>query len=153
MSSLFKFATALVLLAAAPAAAQPAAASPGAFDPAQGESVAERLVLCDLASYLKTSPDPNAQIIYVRDNTTNRFELKIPPFVSTGGDFYDEDLERAYRRYRAAGVVSYAQVTEAQDAFTLPMTRAYERASFGEQRFLRSRDRFCRALAKDAPRR
>ena len=153
MFSFLKAAAATLAIAAvaAPAAAQPRTAIPAGFDASQAGSVAESLVLCDLAAYLGTAPNPYATRIYVRRDS-NWFEPLIPPYVSWGGNWYDEDLERAYRRYRAAGVVTRDQLHQAQDLYTRAMTEAFERPSVREQRFLQSQSRFCESLAKNAPR-
>ena len=145
-------AAAIVGLATPVAAQAPGySATTPAFDASQARSVAESLVLCDLAAYLGSAPDRNATRVYVRRDDF-RFEPLIPPFVSMGGNWYDEDLERAYRRYRAAGVVTSEQLYRAQDTYSRSMTRAFERPSLEEQKFLQSQAPFCRTLARDAPR-
>ena len=152
MFKIFKTAAALAALAAAaPAVAQPVSPITPAFDASRAGSVAESLVLCDLAAYLGSNPNQDATRIYVRRDN-HWFEPLIPPYVSWGGNWYDEDLERAYRRYRTAGVVTPQQIYAAQDAYTRPMTRAFERASLRERRFLQEQSRFCESLADNARR-
>lgn len=139
------------LCAAAPALAQ--APDLSRYDAARAGTVAEQLVICDLAEYLGTNPDLDASRIYVRRDSGFRFEPAIPRFVGRGGFWYDEDLERAYRKYRAAGVVSTDQISQAQDVYSEEMTELFDRRHGGLrlQRFLTRQSDFCTALARNAP--
>jgi hypothetical protein len=140
------------LFAAAPTLAQ--GPDLGRYDAARAPTVAEQLVICDLAEYLGSNPDLNATRIYVRRDDGFRFEPAIPPYVSRGGFWYDEDLERAYRRYRAAGVVTRDQIHQAQDVYSREMTDLFGRRHGGGlrlQRFLQAQSGFCDSLSKNAP--
>jgi hypothetical protein len=139
---------AAALCVAAPAAAQPVPAE--AFAASQAGSLAEQLVLCDLGRYFGSDPDTNAQVIYVRRDV-DRFEARIPPYVSWGGSFYDEDIERAYRRYRSADAVTLDQISEAQRRYTRPMTRTFQSGRLRDRNLLRSQQDFCQGLIRNAP--
>ena len=139
---------AAALCFAAPAAAQPMA--PEAFAASQAGTLAEQLVLCDLSRYFASDPDTNANVIYVR-REVDRFEPRIPPYVSWGGSFYDEDVERAYRRYRSAGAVRLDEISDAQRRYTRPMTRTFQRAGLRDRNLLRGQQDFCQGLVKNAP--
>jgi hypothetical protein len=150
MRHLFKLAAgAAALCVAAPAAAQPVA--PGAFAASEAGTLAEQLVLCDLSRYFQSDPNTDANVIYVRRDI-DRFEARIPPYVSWGGSFYDEDLERAYRRYRSAGALTLDQVSEAQRRYTRAMTRTFERGTLRDRNLLRAQGDFCEGLVRNAPR-
>jgi len=142
-------AAAAALFAAGSAAAQPAS-PPQAFAASAAPSLADQLVLCDLSRYFASDPDTRANVVYVRRDSW-RFEPRIPPYVSWGSSFYDEDLERAYRRYRSAGAVTLDQVSDAQRLYTRPMTRTFERSTLRDRQFLRSQSDFCRGLIRNAP--
>ena len=140
------------LCAAVPAMAQTPDLS--RYDASRAGSVAEQLVICDLAEYLGSNPDLDATRIYVRRDNGFRFEPAIPPYVSRAGFWYDEDLETAYRKYRAAGVVTPDQIRQAQEVYSEEMTDLFGRrynSGLRMQRFLQHQSGFCDTLARNAP--
>ena len=148
MSTILKTAlAAAALLAAAPAAAQPA--DLGRYDARQARSLAEQLVLCDLAGYFKSGPDLNAQRLVLR-RSSNDFEPSLPAAITRGGDWYDDDLKRAYFRYSATGRVAPAEVHAARYHYGREMEDVFRRTSYGERRFFQDQAPFCRNLARSA---
>jgi hypothetical protein len=116
------------------------------FDARLGDDPARKLALCDATRFLVTDPDLDADRIYVQRDSQRRFDLLLPPDFVTGPHWYDEDLERAYRRLRRDGAVSYDQVRAARSVLGRDMVRAFETPT-GEQRsFLRQQSRFCETV-------
>jgi hypothetical protein len=145
-----------VLIAAALAAgASPAAAQTNdfaEFDVARGATLGEQLVICDRAKLLSNPPSKDALRAYVRvDNS--RFEPALPPDFTRPSGWYDYDLERAYDRLRARGLVDREDVRAAQARYQAPLLGRTERPSVGERRFLRAQTSLCRRLIQDASRR
>ncbi len=151
MRKLFNIAAAVAAFgsAAAPALAQPTDFA--AFDPARAQTVAERLVLCDMSAFLASRPDLDAQVIYVRRDD-QRYDPLIPPFAGGGSAWYEDDHRRAYQRLRSAGQVTPQELAAAQDRYIRPMTKVYERATPSQQRTLESTRRFCKDFARSAGR-
>lgn len=117
------------------------------FDAAQARSLPEQLVLCDLAAYFGTGPNLNATRLYVnRDRAW--LEPMLPASITRGGGWYDEDLEDAYQRHRAAGRVSSEEVYGLRRHFGREMEREFQRTSLGERQFFQRQSRFCRDLAR-----
>jgi hypothetical protein len=152
-AAMFKIAKTLVAAAALAAVAAPAAAQwPGRadlsrYDARTARTLGEQLVLCDLASFFATGPDLDAHRIYVqRDNF--RFDATTPTAITRGGDWHDEDLQRAYQRHRAAGRVTSGEIDVLRDQYGPEMERAFQRVSVGERRFFGEQARFCRDLAR-----
>ena len=141
-------AAAAALSSAGAASGQPAT---DPFDPAQARGLADQLVLCDLSAFLSTEPDLDAHVIYVRRDD-NRLDPLIPPYAGGGVTWYEDDYQRAWMRYRAAGLVSRTELAAAQRRYVRPMTRAFERSTIRQRDWLQSRGDFCEALAKNAPR-
>ena len=139
---------AALLVAAGSASAQPYGRPDLArYDARTAPTLAQRLVLCDLASYFATGPDFDAQRLYLkRDNF--RFELSTPTAITRGGGWHDEDQERAYFRYRDSGQVTSDEVHALRDQYGLEMERAFANARVGERRFFQDQGRFCRDLAR-----
>jgi len=149
MRKLLNLAALGAALAGAPALAQPVDWS--AFDPARAQSVADRLVLCDMSAFLASKPDLDAQVIYVRRDD-QRYDPLIPPFAGGGASWYEDDNQRAYQRFRSAGQVTAQELTAAQERYVRPMSKAFDRATPGQQRALESSRRFCKDFARSAPR-
>ena len=121
----------------------------GRFDARAAQSPAERLVLCDLASYFATAPDLDAHRVYIqRDNY--RFEPSFPLAITRGGEWHDEELERAYLRQLRAGQVSSQEVHALRQQYGTEMERAFRRANVGERRFFQSQASFCRDLVRSS---
>jgi opacity protein-like surface antigen len=141
---------AAALSVGASAAAQPAPASDlNVLDPAAAQGWADRLVQCDLTQFVQSAPDLHADIIYAwRDSRVP--EMLLPPYYVVGGRFYDEDLERAYRRLKSAGLVTHAEVAAAQDRYTRPTVERYGRNRGGMRSELRAQARYCSGVADEA---
>ena len=151
---MFKF----VLTAAALAAstlATPLAAQTNdfaRFDVSQGRTLGEQLVICDRARLLINPPSRDAQVTYVRvDN--QRFDLALPPDFTRASGWYDYDLERAYDRLRARGLVDRRDVDAAREIYRAPLLTRAERPTVSEQRFLRNQSAACTRLVREASRR
>ena len=86
------------------------------------------------------------------DAHDHRYDPLIPPYAGGAVTWYEDDLQRAYHRYRRAGLVTREDLAAAQDRYVRPMTRAYERPSIRQRNLLQSRGEFCEALARNAPR-
>ena len=149
---MFKIATTLAAAAGVFAVASAAAAQPAGrpdlarYDARNAQTLAERLVLCDLASYFGTQPDLDAHRVYIqRDNY--RLDATFPAAILRGGQWHDEDLERAYLRYRAAGAVE-GDVSAVRQQYGTEMGRAFRQTTVGERRFFLSQSTFCRDLAR-----
>lgn len=121
------------------------------FDARATPDIAAQLAICDATRFLVTRPDLDADLVYVRRDD-GQIDLLLPPYYVGGAHWYDEDLERAYRRLRQRGEVSYDQVRAARYAIGRDMVRAFERANGPEQGFLRAQSRFCETV-EDAGRR
>ena len=137
------------LLAAAPAAqAQPFGRPDlGRYDAAHAPSLAQQLVLCDLASYFGTKPDLNATRVYLqRDN--HRFEPSFPLAITRGASWHDENLERAFMRHRTAGRVTSQEVDALRLQYGMEMEQGFKRMNVREQRFFQSQAPFCRNLER-----
>ncbi|HEX8570046.1 MAG TPA: hypothetical protein VF699_09010 [Caulobacteraceae bacterium] len=150
MSKLLKtMAAAAALLTVAPAAvAQPyGRVDLARYDATRARSLSEQLVLCDLAAYFGTGPNLSAHRVYLnRDKTW--FEPTFPLAITRGSTWYDEDLEDAYRRHRAAGRVSGEEIYELRRQYGSEMERAFQRTSLNERQFFQRQSRFCRDLAR-----
>ena len=146
----------LTLALAALSAAAPAAAQNEftAYDAAQATNLGERLVLCDLADQLSSgAPSRDAHRAFVRVEGSNRFELALPPDFTRPSGWYDYDIERAYDRYRRAGLVRREEVNAARERFRTPLRSRYHQISLTEQRFFQSQTRFCEELVRASYRR
>ena len=142
MSPITGWALALAALSAAPALAQ--TNDFAAYDATRAGSVAERLVLCDIADQLSNgAPSRDSFRAYVREEGSNRLELALPPDFTRPSGWYDYDVERAYDRYRRAGQVNSAEVHAARDRSRTPLRSRYHQLSIGERRFFQSQSRFC----------
>ncbi len=152
MSRIAAFTLALAALTAAPAAAQTAGASANDFteyDATRAETVAERLVLCDIADQLSNgAPNRDAIRAFVRAEGSDRLELALPPDFTRPSGWYDYDLERAYDRYRRAGRVRSAEVDAARDRYRTPLRSRFHQLSIGERRFFQSQSRFCGGVVR-----
>lgn len=115
------------------------------YDARTAPDVASKLAICDAARFLRTSPDLDADRILVRRND-NRLDLLLPPTFVGGPEWYDEDLEGAYRRLRRQGVVSYDQVQTARSTIGRAMVRAFERTTGSERRYLDEQSRYCETV-------
>ena len=148
---MLKLITATAVAAAAfasSASAQPLGrADLARYDARAAQTLGERLVLCDLASYFATGPDLDAQRVYVKRDAF-RFEPSFPTAITRGGHWHDGDLERAYQRYRAAGQVSTVEVDALRTRYGVEMERLFRRANVGERRFFQAQASFCRDLAR-----
>ena len=115
------------------------------FDARATPDVAAKLAICDATRFLRTRPDLAADRMYVRRDD-GRLELLLGPNFVGGPEWYDEDLEDAYRRLKRQGVVSYEQVRAARSAISSDMVRAFRRASGAEQRFIEDQARYCETI-------
>ena len=144
----------LLTVAALGAAAAPAAAQTNDFldlDVARGRTLGEQLVICDRAKLLSNPPNSNALRAYVRvDN--DRLEPALPPDFTRASGWYDYDLERAYDRLRARGLVDREDVRAARERYRAPLLSRAERPTTGERRFLRAQTSACRRLIQGASR-
>lgn len=139
--------TAAIALALAAATAAPAVAQVNdfaAYDASRASTVAERLVLCDLADQLSNgAPNRDALRSYVREEGTGRLELALPPDFTRPSGWYDYDIERAYDRYRRANLVRREEVHDARERFRTPLRGRHDQLSVSERRFFQSQARFC----------
>ena len=147
-----------VLTAAAVAASvlgSPAAAQTNDFarlDVAQGRSLGEKLVICDRARLMINPPDRGAQFAYVRvDN--DRFDLALPPDFTRPSGWYDYDLEQAYDRLRARGLVDREDVRAARETYRMDLPTRAQRPTISERRFLQAQSTACTQLVREASRR
>lgn len=115
------------------------------FDAAATPDVAAKLAICDAARFLQSRPNLDADLVYVRRHD-GRTDLLLPPYFVGGPEWYDEDLEFAYRRLKQQGVVNYEQVRLARAAIGRDMVRAFERPSGPERRFLQDQARYCETV-------
>jgi hypothetical protein len=115
------------------------------FDARATPDVAAKLAICDATRFLQSRPDFEADLVYVRRDD-GRVDLLLPPHFVGGPQWYDEDLESAYRRLKRQGVVNHDQVRLARAAIGRDMVRAFRRPSGGEQRFLREQSRYCKTV-------
>ena len=143
-------ATAALLAAAGAASAQPyGRADLGRYDARAGRTLAQQIVLCDLASYFGTGPNLDAHRVYLqRDNF--RFDPSFPAAIVRGAEWHDEELERAFYRYRQAGRVTSEEVHALRVQYGPEMERAFYRTSAGERRFFQNQARFCRDLVRQS---
>jgi hypothetical protein len=110
-------------LAGCISAPPPSAVSP----PASGAEWAERIVRCDLHAFLRSEPNLQADRVYVL--RYGRLPEILPgPWFLIGGRIYDEDLDRAERVLRSAGVLDRRAVADAQARLTRPALDAYRRS-------------------------
>ena len=116
------------------------------FDARLGDDPARTLALCDATRFLETDPDLDADRVYVQRWSGKRFDLLLPPDFVTGPEWYDEDLERAYRRLRQQGSVSPEQMRAARSVLGREMVRAFENPTGTQRRFLRDQSRFCESV-------
>lgn len=127
------------------AVAQPTAAGPAdfaRFDAQATPDWASKLALCDATRFLRTRPDLDADKVLVR-RRDNRLDLLLPPHFIDGAYWYDEDLERASRRLRQQGQVSYDAVRTARSTLGRDMVRTFDRINGGERAFLDAQNRYC----------
>lgn len=144
---------ALAALAAAGAAAAQApapgyGAAPvefGRFDAQATGDVAAKLAICDATRFLRTDPDLEADKVLVRRDN-GQLDLLLPPYFVDSFEWYDEDLERAYRRLRGQGAVSSDQVRAAKSAIGRDMVKTFDRVNGGERAFLRAQSRYCETV-------
>lgn len=115
------------------------------FDARATPDVAAKLAICDAARFLRSRPDLEADLVYVRRDD-GRVDLLLPPYFVGGPEWYDEDLEFAYRRLRRQGVVNYEQVQAAREAIGRDMVRTFRRANGSDQRFLQDQARYCETV-------
>ena len=147
MSKIIGLALAASAAFAAPAFAQ--SSEFAAYDATRATSLAERLVLCDLADQLSNgAPNRDATRTYVREEGTGRFELALPPDFTRPSGWYDYDIERAYDRFRRADQVRSDEVEAARERFRTPLRGRLNPISVGERRFFRSQARFCGELVR-----
>jgi hypothetical protein len=150
MSPIAALTLALAALTSAPAVAQTRAQTPAEtndfaqYDATRAQSVAERLVLCDIADQLSNgAPNRDAHRAYVREDGGGRLELALPPDFTRPSGWYDYNIERAYDRYRRAGQVRSTEVLDARERFRTPLRSRFHQISIGERRFFQSQSRFC----------
>jgi hypothetical protein len=142
MSRIAAFTLALAAVTSAPAVAQ--TNDFAEYDATRASSVAERLVLCDIADQLSNgAPNRDADRAFVREDGGNRLELALPPDFTRPSGWYDYNIERAYDRYRRAGQVDSAAVFAARERFRTPLRSRFHQISIGERRFFQSQSRFC----------
>jgi hypothetical protein len=115
------------------------------FDARATPDVAAKLAICDAARFLRNGPDLTAHSVYVRRDD-GRLDLLLGPYFVGGPEWYDEDLEHAYRRLRRQGTVSFEQVSAARNAIGRDMVRTFGRANGPEQRFLEDQSRYCETV-------
>ena len=144
-----------VLMAAAVlAGAAPAAAQTNDFaelDVSRGASLGEQLVICDRAKLLSNPPSRDAQRVYVQVDP-QRFDLALPPDFTRPSGWYDYDLERAYDRLRARGLVNREDVRAARERHSALLPALAQRPSVSERRFLQAQTKLCRRIIQDASR-
>ena len=116
------------------------------FDARATPDLAAKLAICDTARFLRTSPDLDSNVIYVYRQNQGRYDPLLPPYFVGGPQWYDEDLERAYRRLRGQGQVNFDQVQAARYAIGRDMVKAFDRVSGPERRFLDEQSRYCEAV-------
>lgn len=105
------------------------AASPRAgLDTSASQALADRIVTCDLVSFLRSEPDLAADRIIVTRFRRVRPEILYGPDFLRGGRLYDEDLERSVLRLRAARVLDLDIVGQAQERLTRPALDAFRRS-------------------------
>jgi hypothetical protein len=115
------------------------------FDARTAPDVAAKLAICDTARFLRTSPNLDADLVYVRRDD-GQLDLLLPPYFVGGPEWYDEDLERAYRRLRRQGEVTYDQVRMARQDIGREMVRAFKRGGGHERRYLDDQSRYCKTV-------
>ena len=115
------------------------------FDARANPDVAAKLAICDATRFLRSRPDLDADLVYVRRDD-GQIDLLLPPHFVGGPEWYDEDLEHAYRRLKRQGVVSYDQVRAARSAISADMVRAFRRTNGAGQRFLQDQSRYCETV-------
>jgi hypothetical protein len=115
------------------------------FDARATPDVAAKLAICDAARFLRNRPDLDADLVYVRRDD-GQVDLLLPPYFVGGPHWYDEDLERAYRRLKRQGVVNYDQVRAARSVIGHDMVRAFRRPNGAEQRFIEDQSRYCNTV-------
>lgn len=149
MPKLAGLALSLAAVSAAPAVAQ--SNDFVAYDATRASTVAERLVLCDLADQLSNgAPNRDAQRAFVRVEQTDQFELALPPDFTRPSGWYDYDIERAYHRLRRADLVQSAEVEAARERYRAPLRGRLNPLSVSEKRFFRSQANFCRDLVRSS---
>ena len=113
------------------------------FDARTAPDLPTKFAICDAARFLRTDPDLKADRILVRRSRENRFDLLIGPYFVGGPEWYDEDLERAYRRLRSAGQVDFKAVQTARAEIGRDMVRTFDRVNGAERAFLNDQSRYC----------
>lgn len=146
LAAAFIFAAAVATSAAASAQITAGPADFARFDARIAPDLPAKLAICDAARFLRTDPDLDADRIFVRRTSENRFDLLLPPYFVGGPEWYDEDLERAYRRLRSAGQVDFDQVSAARRDIGRDMVRVFDRVNGGEREFLDEQSRYCETV-------
>lgn len=129
----------------APVYAGPGSAVLAQFDARTAPDLPSKLAICDAARFLRTSPDLDSDKILVR-RRDNQLDLLLPPNFVGGPEWYDEDIERAYRRLKRQGQVGYDEVRHARQDIGRAMVRAFERTTGSERRYLDEQSRYCETV-------
>lgn len=88
----------------------------------EGQTLAERMVICDTAIFLNTRPNFQANRMFtVRRAGSPANELLLPPYFIGPDRWYDEDLEIAASRLRRRGELSYDKLRVAFDTYARPI--------------------------------
>lgn len=124
------------------------AAVPPSFDTQMATNAAERLALCDAASFLNSRPDLNANRILVRRDSGAFYDWLLPPDFLVGGRFYTETADRLYLKIRRRGEVDRNMIAEAQDRLVRPIIRAQGRMGRVPYRAWREQLRDCNEFAR-----
>jgi hypothetical protein len=132
------------------AAAQGFGASSGTadlarFDARAGDDLARKFAICDATRFLANNPELDADKVLVR-RRDGRLDLLLPPYFVGGPQWYDEDIERAYRRMKTAGQVDYESVRAARRDVGRDMVKSFDRVNGSERVFLREQSRFCETV-------
>ncbi len=146
LNSALAAAAAVVALAGA-VQAEPRPVS--SFNARSAESLADRLVLCDVTAFLSGRPDLNANVIWVRRDDGHNDMLLPPDFVGAGR-WYKEGYERLFWRLRRDHKVDASQIASAQNTLGRDFVEAYRHDNAGSgSRFLQAQDSYCRSMARD----
>ena len=120
-----------------------------AFDVARAEGWPRALALCDVASFLKTKPDLDADVILARDDRSGWLRPLHGPRFLPPGLFYDEGVRRAFYRLKAAREVDRRSFAAARADIAREMLPRFRRFTAGETACLREQVRLCDALRAD----
>lgn len=113
------------------------------FDARAAADLPRKLAICDAARFLRSDPDLDADKMFVRRDQQGRFDLLLPPYFVDGFEWYDEDIEDAYRRLKRNGQVDYETVRAARREIGRDMVRTIDRPGPTERAFLRDQSRYC----------